>query len=111
MKISPAKRFTGISGALLLFILWAYGASAAPIPTTGVYDETTTQTNNVDFNAVFSSGTGGATAANTTTASTGDGAVYSTVGPFNGILAAAFGINAGGVWNFDTQPTGNLSAA
>jgi hypothetical protein len=87
--------------------------NAAPvsIPTVGVYDETTTQSNNVDANATFSSGTGGATAANTTTASTGNGATYSGVGPFNAVLAGAFAANAGGVWNFDTQATGNLSSA
>jgi hypothetical protein len=70
-----------------------------------------TQTNNVDFNAAFSSGTGGATAANTTTASTGNGASYSSTGPFNGALATAFAANAGGVWNFDTQATGSLPQA
>src|SRR2546423_8719141 len=102
-------------GELILFLsllcVVALPASAAPIPTAGVYDETTTQTNNVDFNAVFSSGTGGATAANTITASTGNGAVYSTIGPFNANLAAAFAANTGGVWNFDTQATGNLAEA
>ena len=115
-RVRRMKNNLGVRlGELILFLsllcVVALPASAAPIPTAGVYDETTTQTNNVDFNAVFSSGTGGATAANTTTASTGNGAVYSTVGPFNADLAAAFNANTGGVWNFDTQPTGNLPEA
>src|SRR6266480_109929 len=111
MKMYRARRLKGVSGCLLLFLLAGFSGTAAPIPTVGVYDETTTQSNNVDFNAVFSSGTGGATVVNTTTASTGDGPIYSTIGPFNGVLAAAFAADAGGVWNFDTQPTGNLAEA
>lgn len=108
MSRSCLLRRVGVAVLFLSAISLAHGQA---ITTTGIYDETTTQTNNVDFNAVFSSGTGGATAANTTTASTGNGAVYSTIGPFNAVLAAAFAANAGGVWNFDTQPTGNLAEA
>lgn len=111
MTTHRATRLGVIGCCLFVFLLVGSPAMAASIPTAGVYDETTTQNNNVDFNAVFSSGTGGATAANTTTASTGDGAAYSTIGPFNAVLAAAFAANAGGVWNFDTQPTGNLPEA
>src|SRR5437764_14921879 len=104
-RVRRMKNNLGVRlGELILFLsllcVVALPASAAPIPTAGVYDETTTQTNNVDFNAVFSSGTGGATAANTTTASTGNGAVYSTVGPLTRIwpqlsmqILAEFGIS------------------
>ncbi len=106
-----ATRLRWAGGCLFLFLLAGSMVMAASIPTVGVYDETTTQPNNVDFNAAFSSGTGGATAANTTTASTGNGAVYSTIGPFNAVLAAAFAIDSGGVWNFDTQASGNLPEA
>src|SRR5437016_1867874 len=107
MTTYRSTRLRFAAGGLFLLVLVCSVAMAGPIPTAGVYDETTTQTNNVDFNAAFSSGTGGATAANTTTASTGNGAIYSTLGPFNALLAAAFATDAGGVWNFDTQPTGN----
>ncbi len=100
-----------LSFAFAIFAGIALSAGAAAIPTVGVYDETATQTNNVDFNGAFSSGTGGATAANTTTASTGNGAAYSTTGPFNSAIATAFAADAGGIWNFDTQTTGNLPAA
>src|SRR2546430_6790618 len=89
MRNNLGARLREVILFLSLFCVVALPAVAAPIPTTGVYDETTTQTNNVDFNAAFSSGTGGATAANTITASTGNGAVYSTIGPFNANLAAA----------------------
>jgi len=111
MKNNLGVRLKEVILFLSLFCVVALPAIAAPIPTVGVYDETTTQNNNVDFNAMFSSGTGGATAANTTTASTGDGPIYSMIGPFNGVLAGAFATNAGGVWNFDTQATGNLAEA
>src|SRR5436190_24029506 len=111
MTTYRATRLTGAGGCLVLFLLVGSMTMAGPVPTDGVYDETTTQANNVDFNAAFSSGTGGATVANTTTASSGNGPIYSTIGPFNAILAAAFAVDAGGVWNFDTEPTGNLPEA
>jgi hypothetical protein len=111
MRRYRAIRLGRTGGCLLLFLLIHSAVTAASISTAGVYDETTTQANNVDFNAAFSSGTGGATAANTTTASTGNGAAYSTIGPFNAVLAAAFAADSGGVWNFDTQATGNLPEA
>lgn len=71
--------------------------AAPPITTTatGVYDETTTQTNNVDFNAT----------GNTATASTGNGATYSTIGTFNPAVAAAFAAGFGGVAAFDDLST------
>lgn len=77
---------------------------SAPPPTTaatGVYDETTTQQNNVDFNAT----------GNSTTASTGNGAVYTTVGPFNLDVAAAFVAGRGGVAVFDDLANGTSSTA
>jgi hypothetical protein len=97
----------------LLGLCASSAAASALVPTVGVYDETTTsrsvsvggvpQTviNNVDFNAAFAGGTGGATAANITSASTGNGSSYSTTGPFNAAVANAFAANAGGVLNFD----------
>jgi len=106
MRRNSWLRFSALGLGSILFCAAATFAAAAAIPTAGVYDETATQTNNVDFNATFSSGTGGASVLNTTTASTGNGASYSSIGPFNTVLATAFSINAGGVWNFDTQPTG-----
>jgi hypothetical protein len=111
MRQRHRLRFATFSFGSLIFFAVVSLAGATSIPTVGVYDETATQTNNVDFNAMFSSGTGGATAANTITASTGNGASYSTTGPFNMDLATAFTANAGGVWNFDTQPTGVLPQA
>src|SRR5256885_15098681 len=108
MKMYRARRLKGVSGCLLLFLLAGFSGAAVPIPTVGVYDETTTQSNNVDFNAVFSSGTGGATVVNTTTASTGDGGIYSTIGAFNGGFGAAFPADAGGGWDFVIQTTGYL---
>jgi hypothetical protein len=99
-------RWRGVGFCASLVLLGATQSSQAAFTTTGVYDETVTQMNNVDFNGAFSSGTGGATAANTTTASTGNGAVYSSIGLFNASLTAAFAANAGGVWSFDTQAAG-----
>ena len=77
---------------------------AVPPPTTvatGVYDETTTQQNNVDFNAT----------GNSTTASTGNGAAYTTAGPFNSDVAAAFAAGRGGVVAFDDLANGPATAA
>ncbi len=86
-----------------MFFCPATSRSAPPPPTaaTGVYDETTTQQNNVDFNAT----------GNSTTASTGNGAVYTTVGPFNLDVAAAFVAGRGGVAVFDDLANGTSSTA
>ncbi len=111
MRTYRATRISAAGGFFLFFVLVASVAMAGPVPTDGTYDETTTQSNNVDFNATFSSGTGGGTAANTITTSTGNGPVYSNIGPFNALLAAAFAANTGGVWNFDTEPAGNIPEA
>src|SRR5256885_4029831 len=103
MKMHRARRLKGVSGCLLLFFLAGFSGAAVPIPTVGVYDETTTQSNNVDFNAVFSSGTGGGTFVYTTTASTAGGAVFTPNCPFDGAFFAAFASVAGGALNFDNH--------
>ena len=63
---------------------------------TGIYDETTSQTNNVNFNA----------SGNSHTASTGDGATYSTTGTFNSLVNTAFLAGSGGVVAFDDLSDG-----
>src|SRR4051794_32026297 len=61
-----------------LAIFWTGPSTAVGQSTTtvGVYDETSAQTNNVDFNAT----------GNAHTASTGNGATYSTFGTFNSLI-------------------------
>ena len=63
---------------------------------TGIYDETTSQTNNVNFNA----------SGDSHTASTGDGAAYSTTGTFNSLVNTAFLAGSGGVVAFDDLSDG-----
>lgn len=84
--------------------------AASPFVTGGVYD-TTANTNNIDVNAPFASGTGGGSVANTTTASTGDGASYTTPGPFNTTVSGAYSLNLGGVETWDEVATGSYSSS
>lgn len=85
-----------------VFFCPATGRAVAPTTAaTGVYDETTAQQNNVDFNAT----------GNSENASTGNGASYTTTGPFNATVAAAFAAGRGGVVTFDSLASGTSSTS
>src|SRR5438270_6926165 len=84
-------------------ILWSSRVkSVRPvINAVGVYDETAAQQNNVDFNAT----------GNAHSASTGNGAGYSTTGPFNPLVAGAFTLGHGGVVDFDALSNGTTGSS
>ena len=96
IRVSTNRRNLNTSSATRLAwfvvavaVLWSGRVYAVSPATTavGVYDETVTQFNNVDFNAT----------GNAHSASTGDGATYSTPGSFNPLVAGAFALGHGGV--------------
>src|SRR2546423_9423686 len=89
--------FAGCAGIAL--ICFANTSNAVTTAAVGVYDETTSQQNNVDFNAT----------GNSHLASTGNGAAYSTTGTFNSLVAAAFAAGHGGVAVFDDLANGTSS--
>ena len=92
-----------IAGAGLTVMIMGLAGSASAtliVNAVGVYDSLANP-NNVDYNATYSAGTGGATAANVTTASTGNGASYTTTGPFNAAVASAFAADRGGVIDWE----------
>ncbi|PYK29702.1 MAG: hypothetical protein DME57_09485, partial [Verrucomicrobia bacterium] len=84
-------------------ILWSTRVNAVSpvINAVGVYDETAAQQNNVDFNAT----------ANAHSASTGNGAGYSTIGSFNPLVAGAFTLGHGGVVDFDALSNGTTGSS
>lgn len=87
---SPMKKYP-----LILCLLSLIGSSAlllrADVALVGTYDENTTQSNSVNVNAAFASGTGAATSANVLTAAT-----------FKTNVESAFTNGFGGVLNFDS---------
>ena len=77
----------------LAALLVASALPAAAVTTTGIYDHPSNNTNQVDQDAHFFSGTGGANAANVI-----------SVGAFTPQVLAAFNSDLGGVFTFDNVP-------
>ena len=105
----------GACRAVMFTILTAMAAvTLAPLSlraaftAVGAYDPTSgsaTATNNVDFNAPFSSATGDAAIFNSTLqmfASTGNGAAYAVTNSWNAACASTFAAGRGGVVDFET---------
>src|SRR5213596_1954894 len=96
-----ATRLTLFVAVFAILCSGRVDAVSPVINAVGVYDETAAQQNNVDFNAT----------GNAHSASTGNGAGYSTAGPFNPLVAGAFTLGHGGVVDFDALSNGTTGSS
>src|SRR5689334_6852205 len=87
LNMTSATRLAWFIAAFVILCSARVDAVNPVITAVGVYDETASQQNNVDFNAT----------GNAHPASTGNGASYSTTGSFNPLVAGAFALGHGGV--------------
>src|SRR5258708_19142578 len=90
--MTSAIRLSLLLAAFAILCSGRVDAVSPVINAVGVYDETAAQQNNVDFNAT----------GNAHSASTGNGAGYSTTGSFNPLVAGAFTLGHGGGAGFDS---------